>query len=374
MKIVVINQHPRDALGGSEIQCDRIARGLVERGHSVTYVAVDGTATYSDLPYRTVTVPLGGRSIARACISEEPSVVYWRLNKRRFRSVAKALNSNGIPVVFAISSDKDVLKWRIRASARAGIAGIAASAVKVIGAAWNHGGFAHVQGIISLNPDYVHIVPHPRQAFIGNTMPVAREPFDWPRPYVLWVSNLKKTKRPEACVGLARALAADGVDVVMVGRLAERRYGWFSDPTRLPPNLHYLGPRTVEEVNGALAGALVSVHTCLPEGFGNTFIQAWLQGCPTVSLGFDPGGMIREHGLGAVSGDDHRRLHQEVLGLLRDPARAGRIGGHAKAIAAEYFSADRNIQRLEEFLLDVVAGAGAAGSDGEQVEPAGSKQ
>ena len=134
-------------------------------------------------------------------------------------------------------------------------------------------------------------------------------PFSWPRPYVAWVANLKPSKRPELCVELARHLLPHGVDLVMVGRLVDPAYCWLEDLSA-SENLHYIGPRSVEEVSGVLAGALALVHTCMPEGFPNVFIQSWQQATPTVSIEYDPGGIIKTHALGYVSEADEQRFHR----------------------------------------------------------------
>ena len=88
----------------------------------------------------------------------------------------------------------------------------------------------------------------------------------------------------------------------MVGCVRNKRYAYFEDPAATPVNLHYLGPKTVAEVNGILAKSQFLVHTCEPEGFGNVFIQAWLQGRPTLTLEYDPDGIIAREALGAVGG------------------------------------------------------------------------
>ncbi|MDX1641753.1 MAG: hypothetical protein R3220_08635, partial [Balneolaceae bacterium] len=51
MKISIINQHCDDTLGGSELQCDFIARELTKRGYNVQYIAIGGTDKDYDTPY-----------------------------------------------------------------------------------------------------------------------------------------------------------------------------------------------------------------------------------------------------------------------------------------------------------------------------------
>ena len=74
MKVAIINQHPQDFLGGSEIQCDIIVRKLQEFGHHVVYLACKGNREY-DCPYPVKPVKLSSDSIARAAINENPDIV-----------------------------------------------------------------------------------------------------------------------------------------------------------------------------------------------------------------------------------------------------------------------------------------------------------
>ncbi len=182
------------------------------------------------------------------------------------------------------------------------------------------------------------------------------EEFPWPRPCVAWVANLKPAKRPEACIWLAEALAPHGVDVVMAGRIQVPGFERFEDPSRLPANLHYLGPLTQARVNGLLRTALLNVHTCEPEGFPNVFMQAWAQGRPSVSLGFDPEGLIAARGLGAVCDDDPDRFAATVVDLLGDDATRTAAGRRALEVAAERFDPEAAVVRLEA-VLEAVAEA-----------------
>jgi glycosyltransferase involved in cell wall biosynthesis len=220
---------------------------------------------------------------------------------------------------------------------------------------WNYGGYRWVSGIVCQTPEQLEAVPIRSSIVIPNSsQPPGLVQFSWPRPYVAWIANLKAAKRPEMCIGLARQLLPCGIDLVMVGRIVDPKYQWLDQPAKTSANLHYLGSRSPEEVNGILARSLALVHTCMPEGYPNIFIQAWQQGIPTVSLEFDPGGIIEKHGLGYVSGGDEQQFHRDVLKIVADAKLARQIGQSAKHYAREHCAPKGNIAKLEAFLAEII--------------------
>ncbi len=59
MKIVIVNQHIQDVIGGSEIQCDLIAANLTSLGHQVTYAGANQQPKqYQSFGYR-IKPPVG---------------------------------------------------------------------------------------------------------------------------------------------------------------------------------------------------------------------------------------------------------------------------------------------------------------------------
>jgi glycosyltransferase involved in cell wall biosynthesis len=211
--------------------------------------------------------------------------------------------------------------------------------------------------VVVNNPSHLELVRIRPAIHIPNGVGPAAAPIRRARPYVAWVANLKPSKRPEACIGLAEAIEDLGVDVVMVGRAQVAEYEGFAARTDLPANLVLLGPLPPREAEGVLAGALVHVHTCRPEGFPNVFLQAWRAGVPSVSLGFDPGGTIVREGLGSCADDDVERFHDEVRGLIVDDARRSAAGARARAYVAANADADRNTAALVAFIGDITGAA-----------------
>jgi glycosyltransferase involved in cell wall biosynthesis len=218
---------------------------------------------------------------------------------------------------------------------------------------FNYLAFYLVDGVTSLNADYIDRLPVRRQRTIHNTVPNDRTAFTWPREYIVWVSGIKPRKNPDAYIELARAVRERGVDCLMVGPIQNPRYQFLETGDEVPPNLHWLGERSPEEVNGIIAGAVCLVHTCEPEGFGNVFIQAWEFGVPTVSVYYDPESLMSDHALGFVSATRSRLAH-DVAWLLDNPAEREKMGARARDIAHDIFDTKTNHDRLEGFLRDVV--------------------
>jgi glycosyltransferase involved in cell wall biosynthesis len=348
VKILILNKHPSVSIGGSEIQCDLLASGLVERGHAVHYGAFGGVASGRSFPY-----PCAALSHRDAdCLGEllehvDPELVYWRFNLRRFLRAAKVIHRHGPKLVFGVSHETDVQKlprFSRRPSLRRSLRHLV-----------NYQGYRYVDGLISLNPDLLGQVPVRRQVHIPNMMEEAARPFSWPAPFIAWVANMKERKRPERFIELAARLhdAGLGVDCLMVGEIQSKTYRFIEDPARTPANLHYLGAKDPLEVNGILQQSLFLVHTCQAEGFGNVFIQSWLQGKPTLSLDYDPNGVIEREMLGRLCGTMNR-LFEETKTLIGDEARRRAIGERARDYARKNHAPELNLSRFEAFFEEVL--------------------
>lgn len=354
MKIAIVNRHPNDVIGGSELQCDNIAKGLTRKAHDVVYIAPAGKkGTDYNRPYRVVPVDSTSSAIADAILAENPDVVYWRLNKYHFYGAARRLAAKNIPIVFALSHINDTKWWSIHDNPRAGIKPFLKSVKQGVKNAVNHLGFQHVSGVTSMNPDFLNKLPIANQRFVPSSVDTIVTPFAWPRPFVVWVSNLKPAKQPEKFVELARALP--GADFLMVGAIQDKAYDWVRDENTRTPNFHYLGAKTLHEVNGIMAQSLFLVHTCKPEGFPNTFLQAWFQKKPVVTLDFDAAGYIETHDLGAFAKGDWNAFVTAAKNLIDDGAARTAASERAYNFASSNFSFERTVDLLEGFLIEILA-------------------
>jgi glycosyltransferase involved in cell wall biosynthesis len=360
MKILIVNRHRDDVVGGSEIQCDLIATHLTARGHALTYAVMrPARATYAR-PYACV--PIGAPAalhLGRLLRRLRPDVVYWRFNKAHLLSTALQARLAGAVFLLALSHDDDTRFWPAAPARSSGPRrgawrrGAQRTWLRLAGALEATGQWlAH--GFVAQHGDQARRLPPGRTRTIRSSVLTESVPFAWPRPYVAWVANLKARKRPERFVELAARLADEPVDFLAVGALQDARYAYMGEPGRVPPNFRYLGARTPAEANGFIAASELLVLTCDPEGFPNVLMQAWNAGRATLSQGYDPEGLIAANELGAVA-DSTPALAAATRRLLCDgPARAA-IGERARAFAARNFALAANAEALEAFCAELVA-------------------
>jgi glycosyltransferase involved in cell wall biosynthesis len=353
MKIAIINQHVEDYLGGSESQCDNIAREFALKKYDVVYIAPNGKSNDYRRNYKVITTDVSSTSIIRTTLKEKPDIIYWRFNLTHFYKFARKVSEKKIPIIFAISNLNDTKPWLTKFHyQKNGKRRLWFSIKKMLSRRLNYEGFKYVKGVTSLNPDCLNIIPVKEQIFIPNFVIREKEPFLWPRPFVLWVSNIKSHKRPEIFIELTKEFIHRDVDFIMVGKPGAHLN--LDDKSILPEKLFYLGQKSIPDVNGMLKECLFLVHTCQPEGFGNIFIQAWLQGKPTISFDFDPGGFISKHNIGEVAKGKYDLFVKQVDYYLSKDNIRNQAGSRAMEFATKNFSASRSINNLERFFLKIL--------------------
>ncbi len=352
MKILVINKHQADAMGGSEIQCDIIARSLGKRGHDILYLAVKGKRDSYGTPYRVRTWDTDPGELETVCGEFSPDLVYWRYNKVRLRRSIRVFKRLGIPVVLGISHIRDVRRMymeKIKLNSLRNAVKVPAVFYRFLVNFYNHGAYRDLAGAVCLNPEYMDMIPCERKIFIPDIMEEEAVEFNWERDFCLWVANIKPRKNPEKYIELARALEKSGVDFLMAGGIQSASCEWIRKSSGHPGNFHYLGPRTLKEVNGMLEKSLFLVHTCDPEGFGDNFIQAWLKGKPAVSLYFDPAGYLEKEKIGFCPGNTEGFV-KDTERLIENPGLRREMGERAGEFARRVFDPEMNTGKLEEFL------------------------
>jgi glycosyltransferase involved in cell wall biosynthesis len=117
---------------------------------------------------------------------------------------------------------------------------------------------------------------------------------------LLWVSNLRRLKRPELFLGLSERLPHLRAHMVGGPMPAERElFDTMQARARERPQVTFHGRIPYHDVQAFYERARILINTSDIEGFPNTYLQAWSCGVPVVSF-FDPDRLIEREGLGRV--------------------------------------------------------------------------
>jgi glycosyltransferase involved in cell wall biosynthesis len=359
MKIIIINQHISDYLGGSELQCDIVARGLSKKGHDVIYGAVNGKKdNYSGYYYNIVPLLIKKRKeLANLLEKEKPDVIYWRYNKNYLLRVVKESRKRKIPFVFAVSHINDTKLFAHKEANYTGIKKIISITKQILFSVWNFRAFNFIDAVIFQlsNQKRKSIVKKKRSIVIWNSAFIEKKTFSWKKQYCLWVANIKSSKQPEKYIKIAEEMIKKypEIDFLMMGSIQAKKYESVIEKTKKLNNFHYLGKKSPEEVNGALKNALCLFNTCKKEGFPNNMIQAWTQGCPVISLEYDPDNLIKKEKMGFISGNSEQMIF-DIEKLIKNKNLRDEIGERAQKFAHKNFTQERMIRQIEEFLQELL--------------------
>lgn len=320
MKVAIYNNHLKDSIGGSELQCHQIAK-LLSKYHDVVYFAINGdrdAAEYSN--YRVVNIKITNvRQAYMELKSEKVNVIYWRYDRRKSYYIWIAAKMLGISFIYAISHYVDskkyeVLKQPIRIDAnpalkmkrlaykmRRSLRGILGSYVQM-----------YSDVVICQTREQMHEaskwIKRSKIELVKNTLGELEEVDDGKifadikeDRCILWIGSIKGSKRPEYFLEIAKRLSKENVKFVMVGKVKDEIYGKMISEAAAVSQLVYLGQLTLAMVLNLIRKSLFTVHTYEKEGFPNVLLQSWYCSKATINISYDPDGIISKNRLGKVA-------------------------------------------------------------------------
>jgi glycosyltransferase involved in cell wall biosynthesis len=203
---------------------------------------------------------------------------------------------------------------------------------------------AELAGLVGLEPEHVTVVPGGVDAAFSPRADAerARAALGLAGPYVLCVASRTARKNLSALVPAARALAADGVAVVVAG--GDRPQ--FAREPGLDA-LRLLGPVADALLPGLYAGAEAFALPSHYEGFGLPVLEAMACGTPVVAA--DAAALPETCGGAArLVPPDGEAVRDALLGLLADGAERDRLraAGLRRAAAFTWDSTARAVDAV----------------------------
>jgi len=372
--------HISERVGGAEAQAWLLARELARRGWAVTYVCRSTTGRGGEVEERDgVTIrwvrPVPRfawadvRRYRRALEEARPTHLFVRSSSALVGVAGTYARRHGLPFAWACTDQWSGARWRSlrhvqrqRQSSRFGPVRYALATFNgFMQDLLRHGGMSGVTHAFTQNGEQEALVRRSfglksRRLPSGHEAPAGIEPgANFGARLVLWAGNLGANKRPELFLDLARRLAHTDLRFVMLGgkdgagRYLARLFA------ERPDNLEWPGRVPFEESLRWFGRATFFVNTSRAEGFPNTFVQAWLRGVPTLSLGADPDGIVAREGLGAVARSPEGLA--EALERLAADETAYRA---ASERALTYARRHHTVARAADRFLEVLCGNGDA--------------
>src|SRR6266850_535561 len=179
-----------------------------------------------------------------------------------------------------------------------------------------------------------------------------------PGGIILWAGTIKRAKRPDLFIDLARRCPDYRFRLVGGGvREESRLFDRICREAETLPNVEMTGFVPFVDVEKHFDDASLLVNTSESERFPNTFLQAWSRGMPTVSF-FDPDARWRGYAIGEIVGslDDMATC---VQSLMSNEERWRRASSACREYFAVHHSVDRAVDAYEAVFDHLVAAAGA---------------
>lgn len=289
-------------VGGEQVQHTLLARSLVKMGHQVSMVVFDygqpaqqewdGVVTHrafrpdAGLPILRFVHPRW-TTTWRALKRADADIYYVSCAGMQLGLVALFCRRHGRKLVFRVAHDSDcepdsllIRYWRDKKLYEYGLRR------------------AHSILVQSRQQQHALMTNYHRKSTVAKMLvqsPSVKQDIEVD---VLWVNNLRDFKRPDLLVELARRLPK--ISFRMIGGKLEgysQLYDEIKKQVQGVPNIQFLGRVPYAEMGKNYARARVFVNTSDSEGFPNSYLQAWVNGTPTIAF-FDPDGVIGRHNLG----------------------------------------------------------------------------
>jgi glycosyltransferase involved in cell wall biosynthesis len=358
----ISKSHVINSIGGAEMQADILARALAEKGWDVVYItnAISNSQYYNK--YKLIPAPSVKTSF-KECLSQINADIYYQRGRKDLTSwVGELCKETKKKFVFSIANDNDCKKYKYVFRDPESPSEIIKQGLYFLkNLKLNH---ESLQGIYQA--DLVLAQTHYQKRMLKEKLGIESEVFynihDIPLrnrkvknnkiPVILWLANVKDRKQPEIFLKLAEEMKNVKCRFLMAGELKSMKYRKLINKTsKNNSNFEYIGPVAMQKSNSLFAIADIFVNTSdNQEGFPNNLIQAWLHGVPTVSLLFDPDGLIVSKRMGFVAGNNYLKLKESVYSLLNDPKLRIELGENARIFSSDNFNQKKKINNFIELL------------------------
>lgn len=359
---MLIGGNGGDAVGGAQLQQILIGSELAQRGHEVFFVEYEAEykreRTIDGISIVTIPRPSGSSpsrafsattSILRVIRRTDPDVCFRRVLDFGILPLSIACSLSERRFVYNIAHDDELTSNPHMFSE-----GIKSTSPYL----WaNRLALSNADAVIAQND-------HQRQLAesVLNTNVYSipncyssdhAEPISWEHssPIIFWAARFQPWKQPKLVAKLASELPE--VTFVMAGGPGdETLFNTLKRRGKEQDNLEVLGHVPFAEIDRYFSAADIFLNTSDAEGFPNTFLQAWAQQTPIVSLQVDPNDILSSNEIGFVADGSFSRLQDKISQLTGDSDEVAELG----RAGYEYLRQHHTIEAITDRYEDLFSG------------------
>lgn len=354
---ILMPGHYSDVMGGAQYQVKLLIDQMAQIGdYNIFYITRNYDRNYSPEHYTIIPTDPNSIRTHSSLISDikpiinilsdiRPDIIYQRVASAYTGAAAYFSKRHNCLSIWHISSDADVHTPRFRLSRNLPARFIERKILNY--------GIRNINKIISQTQTQATLLDknfnRKVDSIISNFHPLPQEAvYKADIVKVLWIANLKKIKRPQLFIQLAKDLSCiDNTEFIMMGKI-QGNEKWIRELHEMisqTQNLTYLGEIPQSEVNLWLSTSHILVNTSVFEGFSNTFIQAWMREVPVVSLDVNPDNLLDGTRLGFCS-RSYKQLVEDLKTLIHDKELRMSLAQQSK----DYAFANHSLNNIDKLL------------------------
>ena len=164
-------------------------------------------------------------------------------------------------------------------------------------------------------------------------------------PKVLWVGRIVKEKRPELFLKLAENLPnINFCMIACIGGISESDFKYYNDIEKAASkinNIDFKGFVHNKEINKYYAESTLFINTSYVEGFPNTYLEAWGNYTPVITLDFDPDEIICKYKL-CLHSKSFDKMIKDIETILKNDNLIKEMGENSR----EYVEKEHNMEKI----------------------------
>jgi glycosyltransferase involved in cell wall biosynthesis len=172
------------------------------------------------------------------------------------------------------------------------------------------------------------------------------------RDIILWVGRSDSKKNPQLFLDLAEQFPDEKFVMLCPKAIGDKNYIQLIIRARTMKNLEFIPLVPFQKTGDYFMRAKVFVCTSQAEGFPNTYIQAWINAVPVLSLEVNPDGLFDKFGCGICCKGDFGRLTESLRFMLAGNKYA-ELGLNGRKYVEEYHDITKIAEEYKRLFCNI---------------------